>query len=196
MKYCCSRGSKIVKDVDDEEIALGAGAPASNMLTLLEPPSYVIDCSDECVQAFLAHLIPSVGIFRLHLVVRKSNGTVEVSSAEHYVIDDHDIEEGKATSPSAWRGELAPPPGESTPLLSGENRKPPETITLVLVRSDQQTEHRQHRPPLRSTVEGVFSDLRSEEDSEKELVQTESELYLSSNKFARGEIVILRSFQC
>jgi hypothetical protein len=138
-------------------------------------------------------LIPSEGSSRLHLVVRKSNGTVEVLRAEHYAIED-DVEEGKATSTSAWHGEPAPPPGESTPLLSCENRKPPETITLVLL-SDQQTEQRQDRPPLRSTVEGVFSDLRSEEDSEKELVQTESEFYLSSNKFGRGEIVVvLRSF--
>jgi hypothetical protein len=99
--------------------------------------------------------------------------------------------------------------GESVPLLytssippeiltrrevsNPEDPNDPERLTVTDRRSLIENERfswfrSSDRNSIRSAVESVFSDVRSEEEEEKELLQNESEVYLTSNILARGTL--------
>ena len=92
------------------------------------------------------------------------------------------IEEGQVASRAAHQSEGA---HESVPLLGDV---PPEIIT----RRNKSNEKRGSsalislRQSIRSRVNSIFSDVRSEELDEKEEVQNESLAYLNSSTFARA----------
>jgi hypothetical protein len=101
--------------------------------------------------------------------------------------------------------------GEKVPLLHSSSI-PPEIITRrdVSIQEDSNDPDRlsfpdrrglfenerfswfrgSDRNSIRSAVESVFSDVRSEEEEEKVLLQNESEVYLTSNILARGMLFL------
>jgi hypothetical protein len=75
--------------------------------------------------------------------------------------------------------------GESEPLLSDI---PPEIITR---RSHSASPHVTTKVlSVRSVLDSVFSDVRSDEDSTKEAELNESEQYAASNMLARGQLIV------
>jgi hypothetical protein len=102
---------------------------------------------------------------------------------------------------SAYAVGRSSPRGEMSPLLAQSDDIPPEITTrreLSGSVSDPEAAHadinghRHHdhgRASIMSTVDSVFSDLRSESELAKEEIHNESELYLASSMVHRGKCV-------